>query len=86
MGRKARGSKIGYSLSFKAHNDITYIRGSEPKVKKKQAKINKEAQTSGSGLGAEGEKWERASAGVAGSPEQLVEKDSSASSSLGYQS
>ena len=71
-------------MSFKAHNGITYIRGSEPKVKKKkQAKFNKEAQTSGSGLGAEGEEGERTSAGVAGSPEQSAEKDSSASSSLG---
>ena len=38
---------------------------------------------SGAGLGAGGEEGERASVGVAGSPEQSVEKDSSASSSLG---
>ena len=38
---------------------------------------------SGAGLGAEGEEGERASSGVAGSLEQLAEKDSFASSSLG---
>ena len=34
-------------------------------------------------MGLEGEEGERASAGVAGSPEQSAEKDSSASLSLG---
>ena len=51
--------------------------------KKKKPKLYKEAQTSGAGLGAEGKEGERASAGVADSPEQSTEKDSSASSSLG---
>ena len=70
-------------MSFKAHNDITYIRGSKPKVKKKQAELYKEAQTLGAGLGAEGEEGKQASAEVAGSPEQSTEKDSSVSSLLG---
>ena len=73
---------MGYPLSFKARNCITYISGSKPKVKKKQAKLYKEAQTSGAGSEAEGEEGERASAEAAGSPEQSAEKDSSASSSL----
>ena len=47
---------------------ITYIPGSKPKVKKKQAKLYKEAQSSRTGLGAEGEEGERASAGAASSP------------------
>ena len=54
-----------------------------PKVDKNQAELYKGAQTSGAGLGAEGEEGERASAGAAGSPEQSTENDSSASSSLG---
>ena len=71
-------------MSFKAQNGITYIRGSEPKVKKnKQEKLYKEAQTLGAGLGAECEEGDRASARVAVSPEQSAEKDSFASSSLG---
>ena len=71
-------------MSFKAQNDITYIRGSEPKKKEiKQVALYKEAQALGTGLGAGGEEGERASAGVAGSLEQSAEKDSSASSSLG---
>ena len=41
------------------------------------------AQTSGTGLEAEGEEEERASAGAAGSLEQSVEKYSSTSTSLG---
>ena len=75
---KARREKIGYSLSIKAKNSITYILGSKPKVDKKQAKLYKEAQASGVGLGVEGEEGE-----LAGSPEQSAEKDSSASSSMG---
>ena len=38
---------------------------------------------SGAGVGEEGEEGERASAGVASSPEQTAEKDTFASSSLG---
>ena len=68
---------------MKAKNSITYIPGSKPKVDKKQAELYKEAQTSDTRLCAEGEEGEWASAGAAGSPEQSVEKDSSASSSLG---
>ena len=41
------------------------------------------AQSSGAGPEAEGEEGERALAGAACSPEQSVEKDSSASTSLG---
>ena len=51
--------------------------------KKKQAKLYKEAQMSAAGLGTEGEERERASAGVAGSPEQSAEKEFYAFSSLG---
>ena len=50
---------------------------------KKQVKLYKEAQTSGVGLGAEGEEGERASARAVGSLEQSAENDYSASSSLG---
>ena len=57
--------------------------GSKPKVNKKQAKLYKEAQTSSAGLGAEGEKGERASARAVSSLEQSVKKDSFTSSSLG---
>ena len=59
--------------------------GAQGKKKKriKQAKLYKEAQTSSAGLRAEGEEGERASIGVASSPKQSTEKDSSASSSLG---
>ena len=49
--------------------------------KRKQAKLHEGDQTSEEGVG--GEEGERTSAGVSGSPEQYVEKDSSASSSLG---
>ena len=49
--------------------------------KHKQAKLHEEDQTIEEGAG--GEEGERASAGVSGSLEQYVEKDSSASSSLG---
>ena len=73
---------MGYSLSIKAKNDVSYIPGSKPKVDKKQVELYKEAQTSSAGLGAEGEEGERASAGAAGSSEQSAEKDSFASSSL----
>ena len=69
-------------------NDIKYIRGSKPNVKKKknkqtnkQAKLYEGVQTSKEGAG--GEEGKQASAGVFGSPEQSAEKDSSASSSLG---
>ena len=66
-------------------NDITCIRGSKPADKKKnnkqkQAKLHEGDQTLEEGVG--GEEGERASVEVFGSPEQLVEKDSS-SSSLG---
>ena len=60
---------MGYSLSIKAKNGVTYIPGSKAKVGKKQVELYKEAQTSGTGLGVEGEEWERASARAAGSPE-----------------
>ena len=71
-------------------NEITYIRGSKPnknkkktkKQKKKQAKLYKGVQAFGAEVGVEGEEGERTSAGVFGSPEQSVEKDSSAFSSL----
>ena len=59
------------------------LRVQYPRLTKKQTKLYKEAETSGTGLGAEGEEGERASSGVAGSPEQSKEKDSTASSSLG---
>ena len=75
--------KIGYSLSIKAKDVVTYIPGSMPKVDKKQEELYKGAQTSGAGLGAEGEEGEQALAEAAGSPEQSTEKDSSASSLLG---
>ena len=58
-------------------SNVTYIPGSKPDVKRKQAKLYKGVQTS------EGEERERASVGVFGSPEQSAEKDPSASSSLG---
>ena len=64
-------------------NGVTYILGSKPKVDKKYEKLYKEAQTSGAGLGEEGEEGERASIGAVVSPEQSVENDSSVSSSLG---
>ena len=74
---------MGYSLRIKAKNGVTYIPGSKPKVDKKQVELYKEAQTSGTGLGVEGEEWERALVGAASSLEQSAEKDSFASSSLG---
>ena len=64
-------------------NDITYIRGSKPNKKKKQAKLYEGVQASNAEVGAEGEEGERTSAGVFGSPEQSTEKDSSVSSSVG---
>ena len=70
-----------YSLSIEGKNDITYISGSRPMVDKSKLRCTKETQTSG--VGGEGEEGERASGGVAGSPKQPAEKDSSASSFLG---
>ena len=78
---------MGYSLRTASH--ISKVRSSMLKKQKqktknkKKTKLYKEVQTSSAGVGAEGEEGERASTGVAGSPEQSAKKDSSASSSLG---
>ena len=50
-------------------------------VDKSKLRCTEETQTSGAGP--EGEEGEQVSIGVAGSPKQSAEKDSSASSSLG---
>ena len=67
-----------YSLRNTSH-----ISGVRSPRKKSQAKLYKGIQVSNAEVGAEGEEGERTSARVFGSPEQLAEKDSSASSSLG---
>ena len=72
-----------YSLRTTSH--VLKVRSPPKKNKKnkkcKQAKLHEGDQTLEEGAG--GEEGERASAGVPGSPEQSLEKDSSASSSLG---
>ena len=75
---------MGYSLRTTSHvsEDQSPPKKKEAKNKKlKQAKLHEGDQASEEGV--EGEEGERASTGVFGSPEQSVEKDSSASSSLG---
>ena len=68
-----------YSLRTTSH--ISGVRS--PTKKKQQEKLYKGDQKSGAEVGAECEEGERTSAGMFSSPEQSVEKDSSASSSLG---
>ena len=73
-----------YSLRTTSHiSGVQSPTKKNKKTKKQQAKLYKGVQASGAEVGTEGEEGERTSAGVFGSPEQSVGKDSSTFSSLG---